>query len=159
MWRKLLCVLSAFMLCSLVAACGSINRSDGVTPEQVKKIVKGKTTKDEIRAMLGEPTDIRMGGRSGETWSYLPKHSRDVTTSATSNMASTGLSKALGGLSRATGLGKSSAGQVAMSGVGGASRAAAGNQFNENRGNDGSLVLFFSGNVVKDYSYSYRPGK
>lgn len=64
------CILLITLFCSLMvisAGCATVGHD--FPADQVQKIEIGKTTKEDIRAMFGEPW--RVGREDGlETWSY-----------------------------------------------------------------------------------------
>ena len=73
---------------ALLCGCGSISVTTGakqLSRELVEKsLIKGKTTKAEVRALLGEPQSITSGsfanlpGVPAETWSYSKTFYRDT---------------------------------------------------------------------------------
>lgn len=71
--KKILCMLAAVMFLS---GCASVNKeitydygAKNLTQENMDKIVKGKTTKQEVIALLGNPT-MRQTSSLGEMWTY-----------------------------------------------------------------------------------------
>jgi outer membrane protein assembly factor BamE (lipoprotein component of BamABCDE complex) len=68
--------LTLVLLCLGLCGCASVNKeitydygAKNLTQENMNKIVKGKTTKQEVLALLGNPT-MRQTSSWGETWTY-----------------------------------------------------------------------------------------
>lgn len=71
----------------LLAGCASVSTTTGTTKlsrELVEKsLARGKTTKDQVRALLGEPkstasSDMGIPGAPAETWTYTKTFYRDT---------------------------------------------------------------------------------
>jgi outer membrane protein assembly factor BamE (lipoprotein component of BamABCDE complex) len=67
-------MLVAIALSALLAACGGVTPLGGpsnqITTEQIARLQRGMSA-DEVRKLLGEPTQVdRMGRERGEVWTY-----------------------------------------------------------------------------------------
>jgi outer membrane protein assembly factor BamE (lipoprotein component of BamABCDE complex) len=71
----------------LLAGCASVSTTRGtakLSREFVEKnLIRGKTTKDQVRALLGEPkstasSDMGIPGMPAETWTYIKTFYRDA---------------------------------------------------------------------------------
>ena len=67
--RSFLAALSVLLLSGGCATSGSAGPTSGVA--EFAKVVPGKTTKDEVRAMFGTPARAHQyRAEAGETWEY-----------------------------------------------------------------------------------------
>ncbi len=73
-WLTLVATLAAAALLSACATAGN-ERLQAETPETVAtKLQEGTTTKDQVRAALGEPQSVSFTDGGSEIWTY--KHAR-----------------------------------------------------------------------------------
>jgi len=67
--RSFLAVLCVLLLCAGCAGSGSAGPPAGMA--DFSKVVPGKTTRDEVRAMFGTPARAHQyRAEAGETWEY-----------------------------------------------------------------------------------------
>lgn len=59
------------LLTVLAAGCMSVGNKQLEDPELVKKIVPGTSTKADVRALAGEPTETEFSDTGEETWKYV----------------------------------------------------------------------------------------
>lgn len=79
--------LLALLTATLFAGCADVSTTSG-TPQLSRELVqrslvKGKTTKEQVRALLGEPQstvsgDSSIPGMPAETWTYTKTFRRDA---------------------------------------------------------------------------------
>ncbi len=69
MLKKVAAIL-AFAFLVALAGCASTSGSVGLQNGSADKIIEGKTTLAEVKALLGEPANASTDDKGGKIWSY-----------------------------------------------------------------------------------------
>jgi outer membrane protein assembly factor BamE (lipoprotein component of BamABCDE complex) len=68
--RKIILLISYILL----VGCSSMGNKEVMDVSKTSQIVQGKTTKEEVMALLGEPNHITVRPDGNETWVYSYTH-------------------------------------------------------------------------------------
>ena len=64
-------LLPLILLCLAVSACASSGNKQITDTGAVAKIEEGKSTKADVRALVGEPTKVNFRENNTEVWEYV----------------------------------------------------------------------------------------
>lgn len=70
--QKRVCRVSVLlvMIVAAVAIGGCMSRGTKISPERLTLVEKGRTTKEQVREMFGEPDSMMSGYGNTESWTY-----------------------------------------------------------------------------------------
>jgi outer membrane protein assembly factor BamE (lipoprotein component of BamABCDE complex) len=63
--------ISLILFCLAVSACASAGNKQITDTAAVAKIEEGKSTKADVRALVGEPTKVNFRDNNTEVWEYV----------------------------------------------------------------------------------------
>ncbi|HUN52967.1 MAG TPA: outer membrane protein assembly factor BamE [Candidatus Sulfotelmatobacter sp.] len=72
------------LVCALLAACASAGNEKVRTETMASvgaKVTKGVTTKDQVKALYGEPMSVSLTDAGGEVWHYAYAHATATAVS------------------------------------------------------------------------------
>ena len=69
--QTLCCVLLSMFI--FITGCATAGNKQISEPGTVAKIEEGKSTKDDVRALVGEPTKVNFRDNNTEVWEYIYK--------------------------------------------------------------------------------------
>ena len=75
-----------FVFLIVLAGCASTSGSVGLQNGNADKIIEGKTTVAEVRALLGEPVSASTDDKGGKVWNYFWSQSTAYPVPGLNNM-------------------------------------------------------------------------